>query len=158
MHVFTSMKPEDITPTDSSSRGMHALKDFLAYARSGIIDQPRVTGKEPDSDFEIAVANALYQAGFDVDYQVGLAGFNIDIAVKHPSKPGSYIMGIECDGAAYHSAKSARDRDRLRQEILEIKGWRIRRIWSTDWFKDYKSVLAPIIQELRQISSTDLNK
>jgi very-short-patch-repair endonuclease len=46
------------------------------------------------------------------------------------------LLGIECDGAAYHSAKSARDRDRLRQEILERMGWNIYRIWSTDWFSD----------------------
>ena len=153
MHVFTSMRPEDVVPTDTSSRGLHALKNFLSYAKNGIIDQPKVTGKEPDSDFEIAVATALQQAGFEADYQVGVAGFYIDIAVKHPLKAGFYLMGIECDGAAYHSAKSARDRDRLRQEILEMKGWNIRRVWSTDWFKDYKSVLAPIIQELHRLSS-----
>ena len=57
-------------------------------------------------------------------------------------------MGIECDGAAYHSAKSARDRDRLRQSVLEQLGWRIRRIWSVDWFRNTRLQLEPILQEL----------
>jgi len=42
---------------------------------------------------------------------------------------------LTCDGAAYHSSRSARDRDRLRQAVLEDHGWIIHRIWSTDWFQ-----------------------
>jgi transcription elongation GreA/GreB family factor len=70
--------------------------------------------------------------------QLGVAGFFIDIAVKNPSRLGEYIVAIECDGATYHSARSVRERDRIRQEILEGLGWkgRIYRIWSTDWFRD----------------------
>ena len=62
-------------------------------------------------------------------------------------------MAIECDGATYHSAKSARDRDRLRQENLERLGWRVRRIWSTDWFKNPQETLKPIIDELNKLKS-----
>ena len=62
-------------------------------------------------------------------------------------------MGIECDGATYHSSKSARDRDRLRQTILERLGWRIRRIWSTDWFKNPHAELQPIIRELNALQT-----
>jgi len=75
--------------------------------------------------------------GYEVTPQLGVAGYRIDIAVKHPEAPGSYLAAIECDGATYHSALSVRDRDRIRQEILESLGWRGRiwRIWSTDWFR-----------------------
>jgi transcription elongation GreA/GreB family factor/very-short-patch-repair endonuclease len=75
--------------------------------------------------------------GYEVTPQLGVAGYRIDIAVKHPDAPGSYLAAIECDGASYHSALSVRDRDRIRQEILESLGWRGRiwRIWSTDWFR-----------------------
>lgn len=86
----------------------------------------------------MAVADVLQNAGYEVVPQLGVAGFFIDIAVKNPARPGEYIAAIECDGATYHSARSVRERDRIRQEILEGLGWkdRIFRIWSTDWFRD----------------------
>jgi very-short-patch-repair endonuclease len=68
--------------------------------------------------------------------QVGVAGYFIDIGVRHPEWPYGFILGVECDGASYHSAKSARDRDRLRQEVLERLGWNFHRVWSTDWFNN----------------------
>ncbi|MDX5401133.1 MAG: DUF3320 domain-containing protein, partial [Rhodobacterales bacterium] len=71
---------------------------------------------------------------YEADPQVGTAGFRIDIGVRHPERPGQYIAAVECDGAAYHSALWARERDRLRQDVLEGLGWRFHRIWSTDWF------------------------
>ena len=48
------------------------------------------------------------------------------------------MLGIECDGATYHRTATARDRDRIRQEVLEELGWRGRliRIWSTDWIRN----------------------
>jgi len=152
MHIFSSMRSEDILISEASKRGVIALRNFLDYAEKGSMDgTPLHTGKAPDSDFEVSVIEALHQAGFESEAQVGVAGFFIDIAVKDPGKPGRYLMGIECDGATYHSAKSARDRDRLRQEVLERLGWRIRRIWSTDWFSNPQGELEPIIRELHRL-------
>jgi len=134
--VFSSMDAGDIRVDEGSSRGVRALKGFLQYAASGRVTVDAPTGREPDSDFEIAVASKLREAGYLVDPQVGVCGYFIDLAVRHPKKPGEYILGIECDGAQYHSARSARDRDRLRQEVLERLGWNIHRVWSLDWFRD----------------------
>ncbi|MFC1577653.1 DUF4011 domain-containing anti-phage protein Hhe [Thermodesulfobacteriota bacterium] len=154
MHVFSSMGSEDIVIGPNSQRGVNALRDFLAYCETGILHHTGVgTSREPDSDFEIAVAEALRNHGFDCVAQVGVAGFFIDIAVIDPGNPGRYLMGIECDGATYHSAKSVRDRDRLRQAILERLGWCIRRIWSTDWFKNPHDELIPIIKELNNLKT-----
>ncbi len=118
----------------TSSRGVQALKKFLYYARTGQLDVPTATGREADSPFEEAVASALRARGHQVEHQIGSAGFFVDLAVVDPARPGRYLLGIECDGATYHSARSARDRDRLRQQVLEGLGWTIHRIWSTDWF------------------------
>lgn len=154
MHIFSSMGSEDIIVGPHSRRGVKALREFLAYAETGVLHQTdQVTGRGPDSDFEIAVAQALRREGFKCEPQVGVAGFFIDIAVVDPGNPGRYLMGIECDGATYHSAKSVRDRDRLRQEILENLGWRIRRIWSTDWFKNPEAEIQPIIRELHDLKT-----
>ncbi len=155
MHVFASMEADDIVTRERSSRGVVAFKNFLSYVRSGCIYQPEHTGAAPDSDFEIDVMERLMREGFECEPQVGVAGFFIDLAVKDPNRPGRYLMGIECDGASYHSAKSARDRDRLRQEILERLGWTIRRIWSTDWFKNPDVVLKPIVRELHKLKTTE---
>lgn len=70
---------------------------------------------------------------YEVVPQVGYSGFRIDLGVIDPAEPGRFLLGVECDGATYHSAHTARDRDRLRQEILEKFGWQIHRIWSPDW-------------------------
>ena len=133
--VFSSITADDIRVDERSRLGVIALKTFLKYAEHGDLGVPRLAGRAADSPFEEAVQDALAQRGLQVDNQVGVAGFFIDLAVVDPSSPGRYLLGIECDGATYHAAPSARDRDRLRQEILEAHGWAIHRIWSTDWFQ-----------------------
>lgn len=154
MHIFSSMGAEDILVGPSSSRGVKSLQNFLRYCETGYIHQVEDdTCRAPDSDFEVAVMDALREQGFECKSQVGVSGFFIDVAVVDPGNPGRFLMGIECDGATYHSAKSARDRDRLRQSILERLGWRIRRIWSTDWFKNPQAELTPIVRELHQLKS-----
>ena len=134
--VFTNLTADDIDPGPTSPSGVVALKRYLKYAETGECDIPYAIGKPPDSPFEIEVAQALRSSGFQVDHQIGSAGYFIDLGVKDPERPGRYLLGVECDGATYHSAQSARDRDRLRQQVLEGLGWRIHRIWSTDWFRN----------------------
>jgi very-short-patch-repair endonuclease/flagellar biosynthesis GTPase FlhF len=148
--VFTNLKSEDIDLARSSARGVKALKTFLTYAESGHLDVPTATGKDFDSPFEEAVCSALTEAGYEVAKQIGSAGFFIDLAVVDPEVPGRFIIGIECDGAAYHSARSARDRDRLRQAVLEGLGWKIHRIWSTDWFRHPEHELQRTIEAIEQ--------
>ena len=132
--VFASFDPGDIDPSKSSREGPRVLKRFLDFAKTGIIEERMATGLEADSPFEEDVMSAIRRLGYEADPQVGTAGFRIDIGVRHPDRPGQYIVAVECDGAAYHSALWARERDRLRQDVLEGLGWRFHRIWSTDWF------------------------
>ena len=159
MHVFSSMGSDDIVAAASSKRGVKALRDFLSFCETGILHKTEIeTGRPPDSDFEIAVMAALRDEGFECVPQVGVAGFFIDVAVVDPGNPGRFLMGIECDGATYHSAKSARDRDRLRQTILERLGWNIQRIWSTDWFKNPHGELQQIIRELNALKTENIER
>ncbi|MCD8477324.1 MAG: hypothetical protein LRY68_04965 [Sulfurospirillum sp.] len=113
-----------------------ALKAFLNYAETGKLSSNVILNQRGfDSEFEIAVSQLLSDCGYTVVPQVGVAGYFIDLAVVSKNNPNEYVLGIECDGATYHSSKSARDRDRLKQEVLEKLGWNIHRIWSVDWFK-----------------------
>ena len=135
-----SIMPTDIDTDKISSEGPKLLRAYIDFAING----PSVLEKEitesdiveHDSPFEEAVYNFLYRKGYRLSTQVGSSGYRIDMAVKHPTLSGIYVLGIECDGAAYHSARTARERDRLRQDVLENMGWKIYRIWSTDWIKD----------------------
>jgi len=94
------------------------------------------SGGDLESPLEASVYDTLRSWGYDVTPQVGTAGYRIDLGVRHPQQPGRFMLGVECDGAAYHSSAVARDRDRLRQEILEGLGWRLHRIWGPAWYRD----------------------
>jgi len=133
--VFASFEPGDINLNRTKKEGPRVLKRFLEYAKSGELEEYIPTGKNYDSPFEADVARVVQSLGYQSDTQVGSAGFVIDLCVKHPKHSGQYMIAIECDGASYHSALWARERDRLRQGVLEGLGWQFYRIWSTDWFQ-----------------------
>jgi hypothetical protein len=132
--IFVSFDPDDIDLGRTSGEGPRVLKRFLDFAESGRIQEEAPSGREADTPFEEDVADVIRSLGYLADPQVGSAGFLVDLGVRHPDRPGRYILAVECDGATYHSAIWARERDRLRQDVLEQLGWRFHRIWSTDWF------------------------
>ncbi len=134
--TFSSMTAADIRADEFGNPGTYMLKRWLEYSATGVLEAGSETSREPDSDFEKFVIDQIRSMGCEAVPQVGVAGYFVDIGVKHPEWPHGYILGVECDGASYHSSISARDRDRLRQEVLENLGWHFHRIWSTDWFND----------------------
>lgn len=146
--VFASITDEDIDLERAKGVGVIAFKLFLQYARTGRLSMSKVSGRPMDSVFEEQVASALQNRGYQVHPQVGIAGFFIDLAIADPELPGRYLLGIECDGSAYHSSRSARERDRLRQAVLEDHGWIIHRIWSTDWFQRPEEQLQKVIDAI----------
>ena len=133
--TFSSMLPSDIQADETSNPGTYMLKQWLEYSGGGKLDAGVIAYDEPDSDFERHVMEQIRAMGFEAIPQVGVSGYFIDIGIRHPDWPYGFIMGVECDGATYHSSKSARDRDLLRQTVLERLGWSLYRIWSTDWFQ-----------------------
>jgi very-short-patch-repair endonuclease len=147
--VFCSFDPSSIR-AEGKSEGVRVMRDYLLYAADAGWAVGMQSGRAPDSDFEVAVIDALRAHGWTVHPQVGIAGYFIDLAIAHPDYPGRYLLGVECDGATYHSAKSARDRDRLRQSVLEGLGWTIHRIWSTDWFRDPVAQAARVTEVSRR--------
>lgn len=137
--VFASLGPEQIANRTQATGARH-LRYFLDYAIRG---EAALVGavehdpsREVDSPFEACVRDALRARGHEVHTQVGCSGYRIDLAIVDPDAPGRYLIGIECDGASYHSAATARDRDRLRASVLRSLGWQLARIWSTDYWHD----------------------
>ncbi|MGK5024099.1 DUF3320 domain-containing protein [Janthinobacterium sp. RB2R34] len=143
--VFASITDEDIDLERARGRGVAAFKLFLHFARTGKLGLSRVSGREYDSPFEVQVADAVKACGYEVHPQVGIAGFFIDLGIADAEHPGRYLLGIECDGESYHRSRSARDRDRLRQAVLEDHGWIIHRIWSLDWYQRPNNELQRLI-------------
>jgi very-short-patch-repair endonuclease len=135
MTLVSSFGHADLDPARSSAEGVKLLRLYLQYAASGganlgeaAIDYPQL------NPFEISVRDTLTKAGVPLVAQYGSSGYRIDFVASHPKQPGRFVLAIECDGASYHSSRSARDRDRLRQDMLELLGWRFHRIWSSEWF------------------------
>jgi very-short-patch-repair endonuclease len=154
MHVFTSMQSGDIKIGDTSSEGVRSLRAFLKYLETGmLVDKPDITGKGFDSPFEESVYELLSDVGIKTIPQVGVAGYFIDLAVE-AQEGHDFILAIECDGATYHSSKSARDRDRLKDEVLKNLGWRVYRIWSVDWFKNREHEVQKLIKVIKEEQAT----
>lgn len=138
--LIGSIMPTDIDTDRVSQDGPKLLRKYIEFAMNGpdviLKDIDESEEVEFDSPFESSVYEFLDAEGYKVVTQVGCSGYKIDLGIKHPKYSGVYVLGIECDGATYHSSRTARERDRLRQDVLEMMGWNIYRIWSTDWIKD----------------------
>lgn len=151
LRVFSSLRPEQLDLSRTQAAGVRDLKHFMEFAERGA----RALGETVagslggfDSPFEQAVHAALTAKGWNLHTQVGVSAFRIDLGVVDPDAPGSYLAGVECDGATYHRSATARDRDKLREQVLRGLGWDIVRIWSTDWWIDAQGVAERIHQQL----------
>jgi very-short-patch-repair endonuclease len=152
--VFSSLRAADIDLSRTKAEGVKDLKAFLDYADRGPIALDAELSVDAaagcESPFEEQVYAALTDAGYELETQVGCSGYRIDMAVKHPDRPGQFVLAVECDGRTYHSSASARDRDKLRQEVLENLGWRVHRIWSTDWWHDAAKQTATTVEAIKR--------
>lgn len=158
LHVFASITADQIDTTRTRARGVADLKAFLDFANRGpvaLAAQDSGSVGPADSPFEEGVRGALAAKGWEVHTQIGVSGFRIDLGVRHPDHAGVWLAGVECDGASYHFSATARDRDRIRQAVLEGLGWNILRIWSTDWFRAPDATITRIDGSLQAILEAD---
>jgi very-short-patch-repair endonuclease len=151
--IFSSISGADIDLSRTQSIGVRVLKTFLQYAETGNLERSEMGQRAVDSDFEEDVAASLAALGYQVEHQIGVAGFFVDLGVKESKGSGRYVLGIECDGATYHSSRSARDRDRIREQVLRDRGWRIHRIWSVDWYRRRQEELKRVIAAIEAARS-----
>lgn len=157
LRVFSSLKAEQMDLARTQAAGVRDLKHFLEFAERGpraLAEATHGSRGDFDSPFEQAVAHALSREGWELHTQVGASAFRVDLAVVHPDAPGNYLTGIECDGATYHRSATARDRDKLREQMLRGLGWEILRVWSTDWWIDAEGTLQKLDSSLRALLET----
>lgn len=146
LELYSTLRADQIDLNRTNALGVRHLREFLDYAARGAMALLSATTHsataEAESPLEEQIGRALEGRGWAIHRQVGALGYRIDIGVVHPERPGVYLAGVECDGATYHSSRCARDRDRLRQNILEGLGWTLLRVWSSDWWHEPERELA----------------
>jgi very-short-patch-repair endonuclease len=154
LRVFSSLKAEQLDLSRIHAAGVRDLKHFLEFAERGpsaLAEATKGSLGGFESPFEEAVATALASKGWQVHTQIGASSFRVDLGIVHPDAPGTYLCGVECDGATYHRSATARDRDMLREQVLRGLGWEILRIWSTDWWIDRKGTFEKVHQALERL-------
>lgn len=149
--LVTSIRAGDFDIEKLTAPGLKSLYRYLDYAERGknALESVTLGPGETESPFEDDVKLEIEKMGYKAVCQVGCSGFRIDLGVLDPKNPGRYILGVECDGATYHRAFTARERDRIRQTILEGLGWRIYRIWSPDWFQSRDKEISRLQQAIK---------
>jgi len=156
--IFASFPPQLIDLTRTSAPALRDLKAYLEFAAHGfgaLARSPRGAASGGESALEQAIARGLRAKGWTVVPQIGVSRFRVDLGIVHPDRPSDYLLGVECDGAAYHSASTARDRDKVRARILTDLGWQLARAWSTDWWIDREGALDRLDRELRAALDAD---
>ena len=149
MTVVSSISESDVT-AQSGRKGPKLLKALLGFARSLGNDVGLHEERTNLNPFELQVQFELEQLGLNVIPQYGVGRYRIDFALTDPNDSNRLVLAVESDGASYHSSQTARDRDRLRQQVLEDKGWRFCRIWSTDFFRDPRAEARKVQEALRR--------
>jgi very-short-patch-repair endonuclease len=155
--LVTSLRSSELHRINPLSRGPFALKNYIEYCeRNGSLppDLAKLESVETN-DFEDSVRAVLVDNGYSVDAQVGVGSFRIDLAVRDPRDPSKYLIGIECDGATYHSSRVARDRDLIREEILMDMGWKLYRVWSTEWFHNRNAAASLMLNNIQKALDGD---
>ena len=161
--LVSSLLPEDIDLKRVQNPGPRLLREYLDYARHGgpanplessngarPAAPPRPLSQSLDPRFEDRLAVALAKRGLQLARQIGHSDFRIDIAVRDPHNPQQFRLGIECDGEDFRTAPSARDRERLREQVLSTLGWRIHRAWSAEWAHDPEAEVDRVLAALEE--------
>lgn len=159
--VYTSIRSDQIDLARTNARGVRDLRAFLAFAEKA---ESEVVAAEPEASYPMAhgdplvevIGARLVQRGWAVEYAVGRSDVRVDIGIRHPDRPGSFLAGIETDGDNYRRASTARDRDRLRSDVLEGLGWNLVQVWAVDWWRDADTEVERLDAELRQLLEADV--
>jgi very-short-patch-repair endonuclease len=161
LRVFSSLRGEQMDLSRTKAAGVRDLKHFLEFAERGqrsLAEAHHGSLGDFESPFEVSVAQALGRKGWQVHTQIGASSFRVDLGVVHPDFAGRYLAGVECDGATYHRSATARDRDKLREQVLRGLGWEILRVWSTDWWVNPGGTLDRVHQRLVELLEADRAK
>lgn len=166
LKVFASIMSSDIDLSRTSAQGAVLLKKYLAFAENQINTEGLtlktnnerflVSSIEPSAQYaliEESIARSLEAQGYNVERFLGASDYKVDIAVRNPNNPNQFILAIETDGEIYRSAKTTRDRERLRKQVLESLGWKTHKIWARDWVRNSEIEIKKVLESLQARAS-----
>jgi hypothetical protein len=150
--LVSSIRAGDIDPGRTSSTGTLRLRDYLDYAERGPESLPatQATTANPLTDFEEVLLQQLTSQGLECVPRVGVGGYRVDIAIRHPEDPERFVLAIECDGPGYWSAPAAKDRELGRRAVLTRMGWQVHRVFAPAWYRDPGTELERLLERYRQ--------
>lgn len=153
MKVYSTLRSDQIDITRTTSEGVAGIKAFLEYSEKGkmVLSQKDYSRKSKTNSFEKLVAEEIQKLGYTVHTDIGCSGYRIDLGIVNPEKPKEYLLGILTDGENYKSAKTARDREVVRADVLRLLGWNIYKLWSPDWWDNPQKVLQDIIVTTKEV-------
>lgn len=153
MKVYSTLRSDQIDITRTTSEGVAGIKAFLEYSEKGkiVLSQKDYSRKSKTNSFEKFVADEIQKLGYTVHTDIGCSGYRIDLGIVNPEKPKEYLLGILTDGENYKSAKTAKDREVVRAEVLRLLGWNIYKLWSPDWWDNPQKVLHDIIATIKEV-------
>jgi len=154
MKVFSTLRSDQIDITRTSSEGVAGIKAFLEYSEKGkkVLTQTKHFLKRKTNFFENHIAEELRKFGYDVQTNIGCSGYRIDVGVVNPENTSEYILGILTDGNNYRSAKTAKDREMVRMQVLQLLGWNIYKLWSPDWWDNPRKILQEIKDAIENVN------
>ncbi|CAN5752091.1 DUF3320 domain-containing protein [soil metagenome] len=157
MQVFSTLRADQIDITRSASEGVASIKAFLEYAEKGrsTLGLRKTTTVNTDESFEKILADKIRNQGYEVNTNIGCSGYRIDIGIVNKNKPSQYILGILCDGYNYQSAKTAKDREIIQQDVLKLLGWTLHKVWSTDWWENADRVIDYILEAIKNAEENE---
>lgn len=159
MKVFSTLRSDQIDVTRSASEGVASIRAFLEYAEKGrsVLGIRTTQGHKTENNFEEVLADKIREAGYEVNTNIGCSGYKIDIGIVDKEKPSEYILGILCDGNNYYSARTAKDREIIQQDVLKLLGWKIHKVWSTEWWENSERVIDDILVAIKNAEENKTN-
>ncbi|UCH57955.1 MAG: DNA/RNA helicase, partial [Candidatus Bathyarchaeota archaeon] len=151
--LVSSIRYDDIRLESTKAEGVHSLHHYMRYAerRPKNLEDAMRREDEYMAPLDQDVAEEVRRLGYRTVPLVGSGAFRVDLGVVDPEDPGRFILGIMCDGENYKTANTARDRDRLRIQVLESLGWRIHRVWSPDWVQRRETEVKRLEEALKKV-------
>src|SRR5690606_31657420 len=160
MHIFATLRADQIDLGRTSAEGVAGLKSFLQFAEKGYLAlRPQdITINLNSYQLSKAISKKLEEKGLQVKNNIGTSGFKVDIGIVHPQNENQYILGIIVDGEYYYNAQTTNDREMVMPAVLGGLGWKLHRIWSMDWYENSSLIVNAIVAKVQQLleEKTDL--
>ena len=155
MHIFATLKADQIDLSRTSSEGVSGLKAFLQFAEKGqlTIRPENIQAAQTRQSLSEAIGKRLQEKGLIIKSNIGTSEYKVDVGIVHPDKPQQYILGIILDGYYYYNARTCNDREMVMPSVLKTLGWNIFRIWAMDWHDNADKIVDAIVKKVKHLQT-----